>query len=403
MPEIGGDTAPGFEPVREAFAANLTSGREAGAAVAVYLHGRPVVDLWGGLADPATSRPWERDTLQVVFSTTKAVTAACALLLAQRGELDLDAPVARYWPEFAAHGKDRIPVRWLLTHQAGLPAVDRPLTRADAIAGTPVVEALAAQRPYWEPGTAHGYHAQTYGWLVGEVVRRVSGRSLGTFLAEEIAAPLGLDLWIGLPRSQAHRVSRLVTTPIDFAALSAVDLDAIPEPVREIMAAFADPASLTTRAVTLFAPPLNHDDPEELHAELPATNGVCTARALARFYAALIGEVDGHRVLTPATLAAATKEQVSGVDRILRVPVRIATGFGLPTPDAFWHSPTAFGFSGHGGSIGYADPATGLAFAYVMNRIEDDPQDPRAANLVAAVRACLKRENGGVPKGHRRR
>ncbi|MFF0774636.1 serine hydrolase domain-containing protein [Nonomuraea wenchangensis] len=389
MPEISGDTAPGFEPVREAFAANLTGGHEAGAAVAVYLHGRPVVDLWGGLADPATGRPWERDTLQVVFSTTKAVTAACALLLAQRGELDLDAPVARYWPEFAAHGKDRIPVRWLLTHQAGLPAVDRPLTKADAIAGTPVVEALAAQRPYWEPGTAHGYHAHTYGWLVGEVVRRVSGRSLGTFLAEEIAAPLGLDLWIGLPKSQAHRVSRLVTTPIDFDALAAVDLDAIPEPMREVMAAFADPASLTTRAVTLFAPPLNHDDPEEQHAEMPATNGICTARALARFYAALIGEVDGHRVLTPATLAAATKEQVSGVDQILRAPVRIATGFGLPTPDAFWHSPTAFGFSGYGGSIGYADPATGLAFAYVMNRIEDNPQDPRAANLVAAVRASL--------------
>ncbi|MFI7638527.1 serine hydrolase domain-containing protein [Nonomuraea sp. NPDC049400] len=390
MPEIGGDTAPGFEAVREAFAANLAGGQETGAAVSVYLHGRKVVDLWGGIADPENGRPWGRDTLQVVYSTTKAVTATCALLLAQRGELDLDAPVAECWPEFAANGKGRIPVRWLLTHQAGLPAIDHPVTPEEAIAWEPMVTALAAQRPYWEPGTEHGYHGLTYGWLVGEVVRRVSGRSIGTFLAEEIAAPLGLDLWIGLPETEQPRVSRIIAPPPDWEAMAGIDLNALPEPMREVMAAFADPASLTRRSIAVVTPPLDHNRPEEQAAEMPATNGICTARALARFYAALIGEVDGHRILTAETLAAATAEQVGGVDRILRVPVRIGTGFGLPAPDAFWYSPTAFGFPGRGGSLGFADPATGLAFGYVMNRVLEGVPDLRAANLLAAAQRAMQ-------------
>ncbi|MER5622611.1 serine hydrolase domain-containing protein [Streptosporangium sp. NPDC002544] len=390
MPEIGGETAPGFEEVREAFAANLAGDQEVGAAVGVYLHGRKVVDLWGGIADPETGRRWERDTLQVVYSTTKAVTAACAHLLSQRGELDLDAPVAEYWPEFAANGKGRIPVRWLLTHQAGLPVIDHPITPAEAIAWDPMVTALAAQRPSWEPGTEHGYHGLTYGWLVGEVVRRVTGRSLGAFLTEEIAAPLGLDLWIGLPEAERHRVSRIIAAVPDVEALAGIDLDALPEPAREMMAAYADPTSLTVRSMTVVTPPLDHNDPDEQSAEMPSTNGICTARALARFYAALIGEVDGHRILAPGTLATATAEQVSGIDRILRVPVRIGTGFGLPTPDAFWYSPTAFGFPGLGGSLGFADPATGLAFGYVMNHLQEGVPDHRAANLLDAVRGAMK-------------
>ncbi|MEV4071372.1 serine hydrolase domain-containing protein [Nonomuraea fuscirosea] len=388
MTEIGGDIAPGFEAVRAAFAANLDSGQDVGAAVSVYVHGRQVVDLWGGIADPETGRPWERGTLQVVYSTTKAVTAACALLLAQRGELDLDAPVARYWPEFAAQGKERLPVRWLLTHQAGLPAIDRPITPAEAIAWEPMVDALAAQRPYWEPGTEHGYHGQTYGWLVGEVVRRVSGRSVGTFLAEEIAGPFGIDFWIGLPKSEHHRVSRILT---EAAALdpSAIDLDAVPEPMREILAVYADPTSLTSRAMGVVKPALDHNDPAEQAAELPATNGICTARGLARFYAALIGEVDGRRILTSGSLAAAVEERAAGIDRILRVPVRIGTGFGLPTPDAYWYSPSAFGFGGLGGSIGFADQESGIAFGYVMNRLREGVPDDRAASLYRAVRAAV--------------
>ncbi|MEV0620642.1 serine hydrolase domain-containing protein [Nonomuraea sp. NPDC050404] len=388
MPEISGETAPGFEAVRTAFAANLASGLEIGAAVSVYLHGRKVVDLWGGLADPGTGRPWRRDTLQIVYSTTKAITAACALLLAQRGELDLDAPVARYWPEFAAGGKEHVPVRWLLTHQAGLPTLDRTITPAEAIAWEPMVKALAAQRPYWEPGTEHGYHGLTYGWLVGEVVRRVSGRGIGTFLRQEIAEPHGLDLWIGLPGSEHHRVSRIVTDAAAFDP-SSIDLEAVPEAMREVMAHYADPASLTVRALNLVQPPLDHNDPAEWAAEMPSTNGVCTARALARFYAALIGEVDGRRILTRDALTAATAEQAAGVDRVLRVPVRIGTGFGLPAPDTYWYSPTAFGFGGLGGSIGFADPDSGLAFGYVMNRLVEGVPDTRAASLYEAARAAV--------------
>jgi CubicO group peptidase (beta-lactamase class C family) len=390
MSEVSGATAPGFEGVREAFAANLAGGQEIGAAVSAYVNGRKVVDLWGGVADPADGRPWERDTMQVVYSTTKAVTAACALLLAQRGELDLDAPVAEYWPEFAANGKERIPVRWLLTHQAGLPTLDHPISRIEAVAWDPMVEALAAQRPAWEPGTAHGYHGLTFGWLVGEVVRKASGRTIGTYLAEEIAAPLGLDLWIGLPKSEHHRVSRVIAVPPDLDAMARIDLDALPEPMRDVMAAYADPASLTARSLlTLITPPLDHNDPDEQSAELPSTNGICTARALARFYAALIGEVDGQRILTADTVAAATAERAAGVDRILRVPVRIGTGFGLPTPGAFWYTPTAFGFPGYGGSLGFADPATGLAFGYVMNHVQEGVPDRRAANLLEAVRSAM--------------
>src|SRR4051812_12159824 len=210
MTTIHGEVAAGFEPVRQAFAANFSEHGDTGAAVCVYQYGRPVVDLWGGVADPDAGRPWARDTLQLVYSATKGATATAAHLLAQRGALDLDAPVADYWPEFAANGKAEIPVRWLLSHQAGVVALDHPIALADALAWQPMVTALAAQRPLWTPGTAHGYHGRTFGWLVGEVIRRVSGRTPGQFFAEEIAAPLGLDFYIGLPPSARGRVSRMV-------------------------------------------------------------------------------------------------------------------------------------------------------------------------------------------------
>jgi CubicO group peptidase (beta-lactamase class C family) len=385
---IEGEITPAFEAVRDVFAANFASGAEIGAAVSVYLHGEKVVDLWGGVADPADARPWQRDTLQAVFSTTKGATSACALLLAQRGELDLDAPVAEYWPEFAEEGKQDIPVRWLLTHQAGLPVLDRPLPLADALAWDPMVEALAAQRPSWTPGAEHGYHALTYGWLVGEVVRRVSGRGLGTFFRTEIAEPLGLDFWIGLPKSEHHRTARIVEPEVD--PQPAPNLDEVPEPMRDMIAAYTDPTSLTMRAYTCVEPRLDNNSPDVLAAEVPAVNGVCTARDLARFYAALIGEVDGHRVLTPDTLTAATTEQASGVDRVLRFPVRWSTGYALYTEQSPWLPPTMFGYSGLGGSLGFADPDTGLAFGYVMNHLSMGMvPDPRAANLVTAVRDCL--------------
>jgi CubicO group peptidase (beta-lactamase class C family) len=188
---VDGEVAPGFERVREAFGRNFEHGGDVGAALCVYRHGRKVADLWGGVADSGSGREWTRDTLQLVYSATKAATATCAHLLAQRDKLDLDRPVASYWPEFAAAGKADIPVRWLLSHRAGLPVIDQPIPLADLLAWDPMAAALAAQRPVWEPGTAHGYHGRTYGWLVGEVIRRVSGRSVGRFFAEEIAGRPG--------------------------------------------------------------------------------------------------------------------------------------------------------------------------------------------------------------------
>ncbi|MEU6072814.1 serine hydrolase domain-containing protein [Micromonospora sp. NPDC047074] len=386
---VSGTVEPGYEPVREAFLANFETRSEVGAALSVYRHGREVVRLWGGVADPTTGRAWREDTLQVVYSTTKSVPAACAHLLAQRGELDLDAPVAEYWPEFAAAGKGHIPVRWLLSHQAGLPVLDRPVPLAEALTWEPVVAALAAQAPAWQPGTAHGYHGLTYGWLVGEVVRRVSGRSLGTYFADEIAKPLGLDFWIGLPATEAHRVARLVEQPVAPSTAAGV----MPEALREALAAYTDPTSLVVRSTAVTDPPLDLADPRAWAAEIPAVNGICTASSLARFYAGLIGEVDGIRILDATTLAAATREQASGIDQVLKVPTRPALGFGLPLPEQPWWSPTAFGFPGHGGSLGYADPASGIAFGYVMNglRVTMDA-DPRTASLIGAVRTVVSRQ-----------
>ncbi|WP_229868166.1 serine hydrolase domain-containing protein, partial [Streptomyces chryseus] len=204
-----GTVAAGFEPVRDAFVRNFARRGERGAAVAVYRHGHKVVDLWAGTRDVDGTEPWAVDTAQIVRSATKGVAAAVPLLLHQRGQIDLDAPVATYWPEFKANGKERVLVRHLLSHRAGVPVLDRPLTPAEAIDGVSGPHAVAAQAPAWEPGTDHGYHAQTYSWLIGELVKRVTGRTVGRWIAEEIARPLGLDFWVGLPADEAHRVGRV--------------------------------------------------------------------------------------------------------------------------------------------------------------------------------------------------
>ncbi|WP_030219040.1 serine hydrolase domain-containing protein [Streptomyces bikiniensis] len=389
MTTINGEVAPGFEPVREAFAANFTQHGDIGAAVCVYWHGRPVVDLWGGVADVDTGRPWTRDTLQLVYSATKGATATAAHMLVERGMLDLDAPVAVYWPEFAANGKADIPVRWLLSHQAGLVALDQPLPLAEALAWDPMAAALAAQRPVWTPGTAHGYHGRTWGWLVGEVIRRVSGRSPGTFFADEIAGPLGLDFFIGLPASERERVSRMAyrRPAVD---LTAVPVESIPEELREQVDAWRDPNSFSNRAYAVTDPAaIDFDSPEVQAAELPSSNGIGTAQALARMYAALIGEVDGVRLLAPETLASATAEQASGKDQVLVFPSRFSTGYMLPTEDNPMTGPTAFGHTGRGGSLAFADPEHGIAFGYAMNHIISGSDDVRAAALAEAVRKVV--------------
>jgi CubicO group peptidase (beta-lactamase class C family) len=379
---IEGTVRPGFERVADAFADNFARHGEAGASVCVYRDGRPVVDVWAGAADRQAARAWERDTLTLFYSAGKGVVATVAHMLAERGQLDLDAPVAEYWPEFAVAGKGNIPMRWLLSHQAGLPNLDRPLPVSEVLAWDPVVEALAAQAPVWEPGTAFGYHQRTYGWLVGEVVRRVTGRTIGRFVADEIAGPLGLDLYFGVPEAEEPRVSRLEFAPTpDLSVLSPAD---VPEQFRALLLASLDPDSFLNRPDTIEE--IDYNSPQVHRAELPASNGIGTARSLARMYAALIGEVDGVRLLHEDTVKAATAQRTFGTDRVTGMPMRWGTGYQLPTPPYLpCGGPTSFGHAGRGGSLSFADPDQGLAFGYVMNHVIVGSPDTRATSLVAAL------------------
>ena len=381
--------APGFERVRDVFGDNFESNGDVGAAICVYRHGRKVVDLWGGLADAGTGRPWS------------AGHAAAGVLGHQGRHGDVRAPARAAWrtgPGQACGlvlagvrraGKADIPVRWLLSHRAGLPVIDNPMPLADLLAWDPMAAALAAQRPVWEPGTAHGYHGRTFGWLVGEVIRRVSGRSVGTFFAEEIAAPAGLDFYIGLPAAERGRVSRMVIDEPPGAEVADIPLEQIPEQFRPLVAAVTDPESLMNRAFGLSIPDIDFNSPEAQAAEIPSSNGICTADGLARLYAALIGEVDGVRVLDAASLAGAIAEQAVGPDRVLLIPTRFASGYMLPTEESPLGGPGSFGHPGRGGSLGFGDPESGVAFGYVVSHIRQDLADNRAGLLVQAVRACL--------------
>jgi CubicO group peptidase (beta-lactamase class C family) len=392
MINVQGHVTPGFEGVRDAFAGNFETNGEVGAAFALYVRGEKVVDLWGGVADVTTDRPWEEDTMVLVHSTTKGVTAICAHLLAQRGQLDLDAPVATYWPEFKAEGKESIPVRWLLGHRAGLPVIDGTVTPDEVYAGDTVVERLAAQKPVWEPGTAHGYHTLTYGSSVGEVVRRVTGMSIGQFLATEIAGPLGIDVFIGLPEEEERRVSPLIEldAPIIGAELPEEVLAQLPEDIRAMVEAFSDPNSLSQRSLNMITPPLDVNSREMHAAEIPAGGGIATARGLAKLYAACVGDVDGRRVLEPATVADATREQSNGPDRVIMVDTRFGSGFFLPTATSPMLGASSFGHAGMGGSLAFADVDAHVGFGYVMNKMNQDLfGDPRTLSLIDAVKAAL--------------
>lgn len=383
MVDVQGTVEDGFEPVRDAFMANFDRRGERGAAVAVYHHGRKVVDLWGGTKDgdaQGEAAPWEADTAQVIRSATKGIAAVVPLLLHQRGQLDLDAPVGTYWPEFKAAGKERVLVRHLLSHRAGLPVLDTPLTPAEAIDGVSGPAALAAQAPAWEPGTDHGYHAQTYSWLLGELVRRATGRTIGTWIAEEISGPLGLDLWLGLPEAAQSRVGRLATVEAPpRPAGSGLRV----RPKQSVADAYADPDSLTSRAFAAISPGPDENDPAYRAAELPASAGIATARSLARCYAGLIGPVDGHpRLFAPATLTLARTEESAGLDRTLLVHTRFGLGFMRHGSASPLLGPGSFGHPGRGGALACADPETGLAFGYVTNGMQRNvTADPRAQAL----------------------
>jgi len=391
---IHGTVHAGFEPVREAFARNFAERGEVGAACAVYRHGEKVVDLWGGLRDRASGAPWEEETVVLVFSTTKGLSALAMAVAHSRGLFDLDERVAAYWPEFAQAAKERVTVRQLLAHQAGLCAIDEPLTPAtlgdlDALAAI-----LARQRPAWEPGTRHGYHALTLGFFEGELLRRVDPRhrSLGRFFAEEVARPLGLQFHIGLPAG--FPASRLATIE-SFHPLSLLfhlDRDSW-----RMVLAYLRPGSLTARAFgnPRVARPSDFAAPAFRGVEMPSVNGFGVVRDIARAYGAVA--MGGRELgITPATLrelrTPAPAPERGPHDAVLRVPTVYAFGFLKPSPAfRFGTNDAAFGTMGAGGSFAFADPDSGLGFAYAMNRMGFHVwSDPREQALREAVYRCLE-------------
>ena len=382
---IEGTCDPGFERVREAFAGNFTHRGDVGAAVAVTIDGRPVIDLWGGYADKQRSRPWQRDTIVNVYSATKGVAGTCLNRLADNGRVDLDAPVARYWPQFAQAGKERIPVRWLLSHRAGLPAVSNPLPSDALLRWDVMTAALAEQEPWWEPGTRHGYHALTFGYLVGEVVRRVEGRSLGAYCREEIAGPLQIDFHIGLDAREDARCAEMIAPMPPVAGAPHAVPAAAPDPNSMAAKAMNNPAgAMRLSAVNSRA---------WRGAEVPAANGHTNARALARFYGALArgGQLDGVRVLSPAQIERCLNIESDGIDAVVGVPMRFGLGYRLTQPAArYGPNPRTFGHTGAGGSLGFADPDAKVGFAYTMNQMGSHILiDPRVVALLDALYACI--------------
>ncbi len=400
-----GTCRPGFERVAEAFESNLKEKGEIGASVCLTVGGETVVDLWGGVADPKTQAPWTRDTVSIVFSCTKGATALCAHVLASRGALDLDAPVAELWPEFAQHGKERVTTRMMLDHSSAVPAVRAKVKDDGPYDWAYMTDRLAAEVPFWEPGTRNGYHGFTFGWTVGEMVRRASGKSLGTFFRDEIAGPLGLDFWIGLPEEIEPRVAPIVAHVYKAA-------DAVTPFMRDLATNKESVAALfyfnngawrsggaNTRA--------GHA------AEIGAANGITNARGLAGMYAPL---ANGGGDLVDATTLARMGEvsMATHDDATLRIPTRFALGFMKSMDnrkrslaaklwgedcDSVILGSAAFGHVGAGGSLGFADPVAGLSFGYTMNRMGPGLlMNERGQSLVDAAYLSLgyKNKDGGV-------
>lgn len=366
---------PGFERVAEAFKKNFDKNGEIGASVCVTVGGETVVDLWGGVADPKTGAAWTKDTVSIVFSCTKGATALCAHVLASRGKLDLDAPVVELWPEFGQHGKEHVTTRMMLDHSSAVPALRAPVKESGPHEWNYMTERLANEEPFWRPGTRNGYHGFTFGWTVGEMVRRASGRSLGTFFREEVAAPLGLDFWIGLPEEIEPRVAPI--TPHVYKAADAVtpfmrDLATDKQSIPSLF--FFNVGAWRTRGANA----------RESHAaEIGAANGITNARGLAGMYAPLAN--GGGKLVDAKTLTGMGEvSMATHDDATLRIPTRFALGFMKSMDnrkrslaaklwgedcDSVILGSAAFGHVGAGGSLGFADPAAGLSFGYTMNRM----------------------------------
>jgi CubicO group peptidase (beta-lactamase class C family) len=401
---IRGVVDEGYGPVADAFRRNFVAGYEVGAACSAFVAGRPVVDLWGGIADRRSNRPWAADTAAVIFSCSKGVLAICMYLLAQQGRLDLDAPMARYWPEFAAGGKGTTTVRGVMAHRAGLPALDADLTRDEALGWQPVIAAIERQRPLWPPDTAHSYHALTYGWLVGEIIRRVTGMTPGVYFGRELGDPLGLHTWIGLPDSARDSVAWMEPplpdpdTPAARANARQFAESRMLQRSLSMGGAFEFP---THEGVVTF------NDPAIQAAEVPAANGISTARSLARLYAGCVSEIDGPKLMTAASIddaliARSIGPQWSGIPDD---GARWGTGFQLAsTPLAPMLGPRSFGHCGAGGQLAFADDEYGAGFAYLANQM-GVYLDERANHLTEALASVLRRRaprprpvsGGGAP------
>jgi len=383
--KVEGTCDPKFNRVKDAFVENFEKRNEVGAAAAVVLDGKSVVDIWAGHADREKTRPWTRDTLVNVYSTTKGVTAICAHRLADKGLLDIDAPVAKYWPEFAQAGKDKLPVRYLLSHRAGMAAVRKPLDDDALFNWNKMTTALAEQEPWWEPGTKHGYHALTFGHLVGEVIRRITGKTPGTYLREEIAGPLGLDLHIGLDAKDDARTGDMIAMPPPGPGEPNLFAEVMKNPESVAFKAFMNPPGGMRPGLV--------NTREWRAAEIPAANGHTTAHSLAKLYGTLArgGELDGVRVMSKEQVAQCSIEQSSGPDALLIINTRFSLGFMMSQPGAsLGPNAKSFGHPGAGGSLGYADPEAKIGFGYTMNKMHASLLiDPRATALIDAVYASI--------------
>ncbi|HWA30341.1 MAG TPA: serine hydrolase domain-containing protein [Rhizomicrobium sp.] len=378
---LDGFCDPRFEAVREAFAANFRERGEPGAAVCVSVSGKPVVDLWGGYANIANTRPWQRDTLVNVFSVGKALCALAAARIVEQGLVGLDEPVAKLWPEFAQAGKDKITLRQLLSHRGGLPAIEKPLPDGAALDWSMMTRALEQQAPWWEPGAAFGYHVNTYGFLIGEIVQRASGKTLGRLIREEVARPLDADIHIGLPREDHARVA-------EYRWPGQSTMTPPPEGTKGVPLmrwnAYWNPPGISG------AHWVNRT--EWRLAEVPSTNGHGHARGVARIYAALAkgGAIDGIRTIGRETLKDFTAEHSRGEDQITQHPARFGLGFQLTQPERpLGPNPRSFGHFGAGGSLGFCDPDADVAFGYVTNDMGPRWQNPRNRALMEAVYASL--------------
>ncbi len=369
---LGGTCSARFEPLRELFASKLESGEDLGASLAVNIDGEMVVDLWGGWADEARTAPWTENTIANVFSTTKTMTALAALVLVDRGELDLDATVARYWPEFAARGKAGIKVRHLLSHTSGVSGWEQPITLEDLYDWDKSTALLAAQVPWWEPGTASGYHMLNYGHLIGEVIRRITGQRLGEFFAAHIAGPLGADFHIGLAPSEFHRVTNVVPPPV-IATIPVFDPTQL------------DPNSVAFKTWTNPTMPPDYRWTEGWRrADIGAANGHGNARSVARLQSAVAcGEVDGVRLLSSQTIDRIFEVQSNGIDLAIGIPLKIGVGYSL-LPEG-----RVCCWGGTGGSLAVIDVDRRITFAYVMNKMA--PSEAIASALGQRVADIVNR------------